>query len=176
MLRQSVKATHPLAILGVKMKTLCTCAALVGSVLLLSSEDAFSHSGNGLEPSGWQGATDQREDGYGYGPGPGPGPGPGWQGFAPIWQDGPSHRRHGFWPWITPSAIAPPAIAYQNFLQDDHAQPQPLMGAWPSGPIYRDSSGEYCREYKSWNIVNGVRQQDHGTACQQQDDAWRIVR
>lgn len=72
--------------------------------------------------------------------------------------------------------MMPPTIAYQNLQQNHSIQQQPLSEAWPSGPIYRDSNGDYCREYQSRNVVNGVREQSHGTACQQQDDAWRIVR
>lgn len=158
------------------MKTLCTCAAFASSVFLLSSGWAAAHSGND-EPSDGRGAMiDQRNNDYDYDYGSGPGPGPGWQGFAVGGQDSPNLRRHNFWPWIEPSAMMPPTIAYQNLQQNHSIQQQPLSEAWPSGLIYRDSNGDYCREYQSRNIVNGVREQSHGTACQQQDGAWRIVR
>lgn len=38
------------------------------------------------------------------------------------------------------------------------------------------STGRYCREYQQSVYVNGRQQSGYGTACQQPDGSWEIVR
>ncbi len=40
---------------------------------------------------------------------------------------------------------------------------------------YQTSSGGYCREYQTISTVNGRSQETYGTACRQQDGAWKLV-
>lgn len=41
----------------------------------------------------------------------------------------------------------------------------------------RDSgSGAYCREYQTSVVVGGKRQSAYGTACQQPDGSWQVVK
>jgi hypothetical protein len=61
-----------------------------------------------------------------------------------------------------PVYYAPPPVVYQ--------QPQPL----PGGRL--QASQGYCREYQSTTIVNNQQVPTYGTACQQADGSWQIVR
>lgn len=38
------------------------------------------------------------------------------------------------------------------------------------------SSGRYCREYQTTVTVGGKQQQGYGTACQQPDGSWEVVK
>ncbi len=40
---------------------------------------------------------------------------------------------------------------------------------------YRNSGGQYCREYNQTIVVGGKKQSGHGTACREPDGSWRIV-
>lgn len=40
---------------------------------------------------------------------------------------------------------------------------------------YQTSSGGYCREYQTISTVNGRSQETYGTACRQEDGAWKLV-
>lgn len=42
--------------------------------------------------------------------------------------------------------------------------------------VYRNDSGEYCREYTQTIIVGGERQEGYGIACRQPDGKWKIVK
>lgn len=44
----------------------------------------------------------------------------------------------------------------------------------PKG-YYRNSQGDYCREYTQTIHVGGRTQQGYGTACRQPDGTWQIV-
>jgi hypothetical protein len=68
-----------------------------------------------------------------------------------------------------PAYYPPPPVVYQQppvFYQ----QPQTL----PGGPL--QAAENYCREYQSTTIVNNQPVPTYGTACQQPDGSWRIVR
>ncbi len=39
---------------------------------------------------------------------------------------------------------------------------------------YQTPSGQYCREYTEEIVIDGQRQQAHGTACRMPDGTWRI--
>ena len=41
--------------------------------------------------------------------------------------------------------------------------------------IYRDESGQYCREYQSRAEVGGQIERMYGTACRQPDGSWRLM-
>ena len=41
---------------------------------------------------------------------------------------------------------------------------------------YKDSSGEYCREYTTDVFVGGKKEKAHGTACREPDGSWKIVK
>ena len=40
---------------------------------------------------------------------------------------------------------------------------------------YQASDGGYCREYQTVSTVNGRSQETYGTACRQEDGAWKMV-
>lgn len=40
---------------------------------------------------------------------------------------------------------------------------------------YKNSSGQYCREYTQTIVVGGKKQSGHGTACREPDGSWQIV-
>ncbi len=40
---------------------------------------------------------------------------------------------------------------------------------------YKNSGGQYCREYNQTIVVGGKKQSGHGTACREPDGSWRIV-
>jgi len=42
-------------------------------------------------------------------------------------------------------------------------------------PSYKNSTGEYCREYQQSVTVNGKTERAYGTACRQPDGSWKIV-
>ncbi|HEY4344784.1 MAG TPA: hypothetical protein VGN05_10590 [Parvibaculum sp.] len=63
-----------------------------------------------------------------------------------------------------PVVYAPPPVAYQQPVQ-----------AVPTSGTYRDSNGQYCREYQSTVRVGGQYQNSYGTACQDPDGTWRVV-
>jgi len=64
-----------------------------------------------------------------------------------------------------PVVYAPPPAAYAPGLYAD-----------PAGPMYVGPGGAYCREFQTSGIIDGRRQPMHGTACQQPDGSWRVVR
>ncbi|MDA8140885.1 MAG: RT0821/Lpp0805 family surface protein [Desulfobacteraceae bacterium] len=41
---------------------------------------------------------------------------------------------------------------------------------------FQESSGQYCREYKTTVLVEGKQQEATGTACRQPDGQWKIVK
>ena len=40
---------------------------------------------------------------------------------------------------------------------------------------YQTDSGHYCREYTTDVVIGGRREQAYGTACRQEDGAWKVV-
>ncbi len=40
---------------------------------------------------------------------------------------------------------------------------------------YQTASGGYCREYQTISTVNGRSQETYGTACRQDDGAWKMM-
>jgi surface antigen len=55
----------------------------------------------------------------------------------------------------------------------------PESGNYGSVTPVRDgtsSAGRYCREYRQEIYVNGEKQTGYGTACQQPDGSWEIVK
>jgi surface antigen len=40
----------------------------------------------------------------------------------------------------------------------------------------RSSAGRYCREYQQTIVVGGRKEEGYGTACQQPDGSWEIVK
>jgi hypothetical protein len=61
---------------------------------------------------------------------------------------------------------APPPVVYAP----------PPMAATPTGPAYVGRSGAPCREFQTSGLVGGRMEQLYGTACQQPDGSWRVVR
>ena len=41
---------------------------------------------------------------------------------------------------------------------------------------YKNSNGQYCREYTQTITVGGKTHQGYGTACRQQDGSWKIIK
>ncbi len=48
-------------------------------------------------------------------------------------------------------------------------------GTFTPTRTYRQSSGQYCREYQQTITVGGKTQQAYGTACRQPDGQWKIT-
>lgn len=40
---------------------------------------------------------------------------------------------------------------------------------------FRNSSGQYCREYTQTVVIGGKQQKAYGTACRQPDGQWQVV-
>lgn len=40
---------------------------------------------------------------------------------------------------------------------------------------YQTDTGHYCREYTTDVVVGGKHEQAYGTACRQEDGAWKVV-
>ena len=69
--------------------------------------------------------------------------------------------------WGPPPVIyAPPPVVYA---------PAPMVVA-PASPTYLAPSGRYCREFQGSGVIGGQRVPIYGTACQEPDGAWRVVR
>lgn len=66
-----------------------------------------------------------------------------------------------------PVVYVPPPTAYA---------PPPGLSAVPTSPPYIGPSGTYCREFETFGMVGGRRERLYGTACQQPDGSWRVVR
>lgn len=48
--------------------------------------------------------------------------------------------------------------------------------AQPGQPVpLSDPNGVYCREYTQHIMIAGTKRESYGTACQQEDGAWKIV-
>jgi hypothetical protein len=67
----------------------------------------------------------------------------------------------------------PPRVVYAPPPPVVYA-PAPVQQTLPGGPLA--SNGPYCREYQSTTVVNGRNVPTYGTACQQPDGSWQIVR
>jgi hypothetical protein len=105
---------------------------------------------------------------------------------APAWADGWGWRHHyrpyGYY-YGAPVVVyppPPPVVVYQAappppMMYAPPQQPQPVE-ATPMSPIYNDGMGRYCREYQSTVMVGNTPQSSYGTACQQPDGTWQIVR
>lgn len=76
-----------------------------------------------------------------------------------------------------PIVYAPPPVVYspppQTLYEGQSARG---VEASPASPFFTDAIGRSCREYQSSITVGGVVRPTFGTACQQTDGAWRIVR
>ena len=74
-----------------------------------------------------------------------------------------------YYPYYAPPVVyAPPPV---------YAAPvyaAPTIRAVPTRD-FRDSSGQYCREYQRTAMIGGQQQPVYGTACLMPDGAWRIV-
>ncbi len=68
----------------------------------------------------------------------------------------------------------PPRVVYVNPPPPVVYAPAPVQQTLPGGPLA--SNGPYCREYQSTTVVNGRNVPTYGTACQQPDGSWQIVR
>lgn len=48
-------------------------------------------------------------------------------------------------------------------------------GSFTPKAYYKNSQGEYCREFTQTIKVGGQSQQGYGTACRQPDGTWKII-
>jgi len=78
-----------------------------------------------------------------------------------------------------PAYAYPPAYAYAPpYAYDGGGYDQGPAYDYDSGP-YADSgpdNGPYCREFQTTVVIDGQPQSAHGTACQQPDGTWAVVR
>lgn len=97
--------------------------------------------------------------------------GPGWGYYGPY--------RPYYRPYYAPPVVyAPPPVVYAAPPVVYAPQPayyQEPVQAVPTSPVYRASTGQYCREYQSTVRVDGHYENSYGTACQQPDGSWRIA-
>ncbi|PWC52902.1 hypothetical protein [Azospirillum sp. TSO22-1] len=75
-----------------------------------------------------------------------------------------------------PIYVPPPRVVYYPPPPVVYAPPPSGLYADPTGPAYVGPSGAYCREFQTSAVIDGRRQPMHGTACQQPDGSWRVVR
>lgn len=140
--------------------------AMVVLFLATHPADAGWNNGHG---GGWGGGWGGYGHGYGYG---------GWSHSG--WGHGHGGNAFGFslglnltpGYWGPPPVIhAPPPVVYA---------PAPVV-VEPLSPTYLAPSGvapsgRYCREFQGSGVIGGRRVPIYGTACQQPDGAWRVVR
>ncbi len=92
------------------------------------------------------------------------------------------HHRHYYPPRVVyyapPPAYyyppPPPRVVYVNPPPPVVYAPAHVQQTLPGGPLA--SNGPYCREYQATTVVNGRNVPTYGTACQQPDGSWQIVR
>ena len=48
-------------------------------------------------------------------------------------------------------------------------------GAVTPEPAYKNTQGQYCREFQQKVTINGQQQDAYGTACRKPDGSWEIV-
>ena len=48
-------------------------------------------------------------------------------------------------------------------------------GTVTARPVFKNASGQYCREYQQTITVGGKTESAYGTACRQPDGSWKIV-
>lgn len=48
-------------------------------------------------------------------------------------------------------------------------------GSVTPSSYYKNSDGQYCREYNQTIVIGGKQQSGHGTACREPDGTWKIV-
>lgn len=48
-------------------------------------------------------------------------------------------------------------------------------GSYVARPAYKNDTGLYCREFTQTVTIAGKREDAYGTACRQQDGAWKVV-
>jgi hypothetical protein len=73
-------------------------------------------------------------------------------------------------PWARGYA-APPVVMDRHWMNPTNALP-PLPQGPTYGTIYQDERGLYCREYRTFGVIDGRRQRLYGTACLQSDGSW----
>jgi hypothetical protein len=73
-------------------------------------------------------------------------------------------------PWARGYA-SPPVIANRHWVNPTTPLPLPPQGPTYSD-IYRDDRGLYCREYRTFGVIDGSRQRLYGTTCLQPDGSW----
>lgn len=61
------------------------------------------------------------------------------------------------------------SISWNNPDSGNHGQVTPVRDGY-------SSAGRYCREYQQTVVVGGKEQSAYGTACQQPDGSWEIVK
>ena len=84
----------------------------------------------------------------------------------------------GYYPgYYAPYYYAPPPVAYYPppvvYAPRPAYYREPIQ-AEPTSPVYRDSDGQYCREYRTTVRIGGHYENSYGTACQQPDGSWRV--
>lgn len=85
--------------------------------------------------------------------------------------------------YAPPKTLVPPPSASAAPAPPSHAGDQAITWSEPSMPP-KDKVGKTntsagaagpCREFQQNVVIDGKRQQAHGTACRQPDGSWRIV-
>lgn len=79
-----------------------------------------------------------------------------------------------------PAYAYPPAYVYgpPPYAYDGGGYDQEPVYEYQDG-AYADSeadAGPYCREFQTTVVIDGQPQSAHGTACQQPDGSWVVVR
>ena len=77
---------------------------------------------------------------------------------------------------FAPPLYVPPRAYYYPPPPVVYAPPPPGLSATPAGPVYLGPSGAYCREFQTSALIGGRMEPMYGTACQQPDGSWRVVR
>lgn len=73
-----------------------------------------------------------------------------------------------------PAYYTPPPARVAYAPPPGYYNQAPLV-AEPASDVYRSRSGQYCREYQSTIRVGGRLERSYGTACLEEDGAWRVV-
>ena len=80
----------------------------------------------------------------------------------------------------TPNYVAPPAppvqIVYARPYYDAPVYAESAYAPPPIETSYDDTPPDYCREYTQRIQIGSQVQESYGTACQQPDGSWKIVK
>jgi hypothetical protein len=72
--------------------------------------------------------------------------------------------------------VVPPPYYGDSPYAAGPAYALPPLSAQPGSAPYIAANGQYCRDFQSSAVIDGVTRPIVGTACRQPDGSWQVVR